>query len=172
MKKTILLLLTIVIAVFPLSSCGKTYMHVYDNDEIGLHYELPRNFEYYKYGARGTITYRNKAATAAVVIELRTEEEITESSAFDTMPTLEEFIDYTVSSQALGEIEIHYNEAKTRATFDLNVSENEESYGQYIYYTMIKNERGIYIIEMLCQGIVYENYAPQFISWSNSIYAY
>ncbi len=173
MKKFIQLFIIALMCLFSLSSCADGVMKEYDDDDIGLHYELPSSLEYDKYPPeRGMKIYRNKAKTVAVTIELMRIDDIIENGAFSSSFTIEDFVNHTFEFEELGEINVSYNDTKTRATFDLTMSESADNAGQYTYYTLIKNEKGVYVVQMMCIAAIYEDYASQFVQWSNFIRAY
>ena len=174
MKKLFTVLALLVSCALLLSSCGEdSFLVKYNEDEIGLHYELPESLEYYRYGEKGTYkNYRNEAGSVAVVICYYENSLLAENDSLSADVNIEEYLNYMIAKNTLGEIDIQYNDAKTRATFDLLVTNPDTMYGQYTYYTVIRGEGGIYVVQMLCTDAIYETYAPQFARWSNYIYTY
>ncbi len=173
MKRMLFAFITLLICTSMLISCEEVEIIQYNDDFIGLHYELPEELEYYKYADRGTYkNYRNSEGSVAVVISYYTNEEILASDAFNKLPTLKEYINHTIQGQQLGDIEVYYSDEENRATFDFTVRESADAIGQYIYHTLIKTEDAIYIIQMICHDAEYEYYVTRFINWSNRIYTY
>ena len=175
MKRIFAFVIAAAICVLSLASCAADSVFVkYDDDTIGLHYELPTSLEYYKYGASGTYkNYRNEEGTVAVVISYFPNSVLAKNEAFGADVTLEGYLDYILTFNGLNEIvEVDYNDDKTRATYELSVTDEESELGHYQYYTLIRNEKGIYVVQMFCADGLIDTYAPQFIRWSNYIYAY
>lgn len=174
MKRLFTVALATLLCACLLVSCKDDLFVKYDEDEIGLHYELPASLEYYQYGERGTYkTYRNTEKSVAVVISYLKNADLAASDApYGQDVTLEVFLDHFITSNELGIDDVEYNDDKTRATFDLVVADEVSQLGQYYYYTMIRGNGGIYVVQMLCADGLTETYVPQFIRWSNLIYAY
>ena len=176
MKKIIgaLLLISILLcSVLALSACGEEYD---DNgkknkdgtvsyEAFGLKFRLPDYFRKTKiYGY--SISYYTPDATFDVHIITKEEvEDVENEYEFTFDITVEEYVQFLIDINDY-ECSYSYDEKYDTASFYLFYSQDNITY-YYEYYTILKNESSIYIILMMCEEELYENYEPLFRLWAS-----
>ncbi len=179
MKKIFSFIMSLVLAASCLSSCS-SYMEKYEDERIGISYELPASLEYIEYSSEANVykTYRERSedGSIAVLVEIFfvSNEDLSKNEAFASDLTLEKYITYNINEVNgidESEVEIEYSDDKNKANYDFVAAESENTVGIYTYYTFIKNDKGICRIEMSCNEMLVDSYAPKFIKWGKKIRA-
>ncbi len=179
MKKIFALIMSLVLCMCCLVSCS-SYMTKYDDERIGIHYELPAKLEFIEYSSDANVykTYREKAddgsIAALVEIFFVSNADLQKNEAFGNELTLKEYITYNISEvNGIDEsgVEIEYSSDGNKANYDFVAMQSEDTVGIYTYYTFIKNEKGICRVEMSCNEMLVDSYAQRFIRWAKTIRA-
>ncbi len=154
------------------SPVGKTVEH--KNDEIGLAYTLPESMKYYPYGsAANEYIYRNTAGNSVCIITYHKDTALSGIAALEGDLSLENYVEYALEDIGItGQVQVVYNSAKTRASFEVATAESENEEPQYSYNLIIRGDEGIYIVQMLCLADDSAVYSEEYKQLAKKIYTY
>ena len=170
--KRILTLLLSALLILSLVGCGEdTSLVRHEHEEIGITLALPKSFTYEPYGQRGVYaTYTNEKGNCAVLLLYFDNATLLSNEKLEGDISLENYIDYTLKDyHGVDGIDVSYSSSGTTATFSLASAESENEEPQFVYFTVIKGERGIYVTQMICSATDSEIYREEFVRWSKEI---
>ena len=167
-KRFLTTLLALAIIVTALASCGGENALVrHELPEIGLSLALPKTFKYEEYSQRGVYaTYTNERSSCVVLVHYFDNESLLQNDGLGGDISLENYIDYSLRvNHGIKDVEVEYNSKGNAATFSLLTAENEDEEPQFIYFCVIKGDKAIYLIQMLCSATDSEFYEEEFKRW-------
>ena len=167
-KRFLTTLLALALIVTALASCGgENDLVRHKLPEIGLSLALPKSFKYEEYSQRGVYaTYTNERSSCVVLVHYYDNESLLQNDGFGGDISLENYIDYSLRVKyGIEGVEVEYNSKGNAATFSILSAENEEEEPQFIHFCVIKSDKAIYLIQMLCSATDSEFYEEEFKRW-------
>lgn len=177
-SKRIVLSLILLVCVILSVSCNPQRTQDYTMGEIS--YTLP---SYLKCGFSypDHVLYRNSTDTVVVIVNALDSAKMLSEYGVGADATFEQFVEAFISKCGFDEggmeLDLEYNEEKTKLIFDVvvgpapdedgNYDENEVL--QYYYYTIVKGTDTIYILQMFCAESDATGYVSLFKEWSGSV---
>lgn len=158
--------------VTALASCGTDDALVrHEHDEIGLSLALPKTFRYEEYSQRGIYaTYTNERSSCVVLVHYFDNESLLQNEGLGGDISLENYIDYSLRvNHGIEGIDVEYNSKGNAATFSFLSAESEEEEPQFIYFCVIKSDKAIYLIQMICSATDSEFYEAEFERWNKEL---
>lgn len=170
----LLLLLTLLL----LSACAQGNTQTLTTGE--LTYTLPSYIKKFPL-ADSDAAYKNTGDKVFIFIHVIDENDLgKEGLSVDV--TVEEYVTHFISKNGFDEggmeLDLEYNEAKTKVSFDVVIgsapgeeASDEENVLQYYYYTFVRGTNAIYVSQMLCAESDATSYVGLFKEWSASMKA-
>ena len=168
-KRILILVLLIALAAPSLASCGsENSLARFELSEIGLSLALPKTFRYEEYSQRGVYaTYINERGSCAVLVHYFENESLLQNEGFGGDISLENYIDYSLRVKyGIKDVEVEYNSKGNAATFSFLSAESENEEPQFNYFCVIKSDKAIYLVQMICSATDSEFYEEEFERWN------
>ena len=167
-KRILTTVLLLALIVTTLASCGgENDLVRHELPEIGLSLALPKTFKYEEYSQRGVYaTYTNERSSCVVLVHYFDNESLLQNEGLGGDISLENYIDYSLRvNHGIEGIDVEYNSKGNAATFSILTAENEVEEPQFIHFCVIKSDKAIYLIQMLCSATDSEFYEEEFKRW-------
>lgn len=172
-RNILTLALLIAFCLSSLISCGGSNSQTYTMGE--LTYTLPTYLKQFPYSGSDA-AYRNTSDTVFIFIHSLNADKLT-SEGLDSQVSVEDYVAYFIDKNGFDEdgmeLDLEYNDAKTKVTFDVVIGaapddneDEEDTVLQYYFYTVVRGTDAIYVCQMLCDESNATSYVGLFKEWS------
>ena len=181
-KKTklgkVLIAALLLLTLLTLSSCMQSNTQKLTMGELS--YTIPSYLKKFPYSSSDA-AYKNTGDKVFIFIHEMNGDDLS-ADGLSVDVTVEEYVTHFISKNGFDEggmeLDLEYNEAKTKVSFDVVIgsapgeeASDEENVLQYYYYTFVRGTNAIYVSQMLCAESDATSYVGLFKEWSASMKA-